>query len=321
MNRSVLSALGLVGALALVATPAAAQHRRGGEERGNGSGQDQQGQQRQESRQPESRAAQPAQAPPSPRAEAGAVPRQGVERAVPRQGVERTVPRQDVERAVPRQQAPRGDNQRNDNRRYDGQRNDNQRNDNGRYDNRRYDDRRYDNGRYDNRRYGYAAPRYVGPRSYSGRYYGPRYGGPRFTIAPRRFYRPYYVFRPRLSIGFGIWAGFPVSYYDPYYYPYDYYPYASATPGYVPPQGSVNVQPNQANMGGLSFSISPDTAEVWVDGEYFGTVGEFTAESQPLGLPAGRHHIELREPGYQVSSFDVDIVAGQVIPYQGQLEP
>jgi hypothetical protein len=125
-----------------------------------------------------------------------------------------------------------------------------------------------------------------------------------------------------LSIGFGVWAGFPVTYYDPYYYPYDYYPYAAATPGYVvPPPGSINVQPSQANMGGLSFSITPDTAEVWVDGNYFGTVGQFTPESEPLGMPAGRHHVELREPGYQVSSFDVDIVAGQVIPYQGELEP
>jgi hypothetical protein len=294
MNRLVLSALGFAGAVALVASPAAAQHRRGGEERGgNGAGQGQQGQQRQESRQPESRAAQPAQAPPAPRVEERAVPRQGFERAVPpqqseravpRQGFERTVPRQEIERAVPRQQGGGGDNRR-----------------------------------YDNRRYGYAAPRYIGPRYYSGRYDGPRYAGPRFTIAPRRFYRPYYVFRPRLSIGFGLWAGFPVTYYDPYYYPYDYYPYAAATPGYVvPPQGSVNVQPN---MGGLSFSITPDTAEVWVDGNYFGIVGQFTPESEPLGMPAGRHHIELREPGYQVSSFDVDIVAGQVIPYQGQLEP
>ena len=52
-----------------------------------------------------------------------------------------------------------------------------------------------------------------------------------------------------------------------------------------------------------------------------GTVGEFGPESQPLGLPSGRHHVELREPGFQVSSFDVDIAAGQVIPYQGELEP
>jgi hypothetical protein len=289
MNRSVLSALGFAGALALVAAPVAAQHRRGGEERGNGSGQGQQGQQRQESRQPESRAAEPAQAPPAPRVEERAVPRQGVERAVPRQEVERTVPRQGVERAVPRQQGAWVDNRR-----------------------------------YENRRYGYAAPRYIGPRYYSGRYDGSRYAGPLFAIAPRRFYRPYYIFHPRLSVGFGLWAGFPVTYYDPYYYPYDYYPYAAATPGYVvPPSGSINVQPNQsdqANMGGLSFSITPDTAEVWVDGNYFGTVGQFTPESEPLGMPAGRHHVELREPGYQVGSFDVDIVAGQVIPYQGELE-
>ncbi len=196
MNRSVLSALGFAGALALVAAPAAAQHRRGGEERGgNGSGKGQQNQERQESRQPESRAAQPAQAPPAPRVEERAVPRQGVERAVPRQEVERTVPRQGVERAVPRQQGGGVDNRR-----------------------------------YDNRRYGYAAPRYIGPRYYSGRYNGPRYAGPLFSIAPRRFYRPYYVFHPRLSIGFGLWAGFPVTYYDPYYYPYDYYPYPLRLP-------------------------------------------------------------------------------------------
>jgi len=115
-----------------------------------------------------------------------------------------------------------------------------------------------------------------------------------------------------------------VTYYDPYYYPYDYSPSYSTGPGYPPPQGSVNVQPyaqqNQGNMGGLSFDISPDSAEIYVDGNYAGAVGQFTSSSQPLGLPAGRHHIELREPGYDVSSFDVDIIAGQVIPYQGQLQ-
>ena len=342
MNRLTLSALGLAGTLALIAEPVAAQHRRGGEGGGNGEARGQSQQQQSQPRQqsqpsqpaqsaqtvpgwrqqpqpaqppasprpqaesgqrvpgwrqppqpaqppasPRQQSQQPAQAPPSPPPAApGSVPRQGFERAVPRQGGERTVPRQDVERAVPRQNAPR----------------------------------QGFNGRYDNRRYGYAAPRYVGPRYYSGRYYGPRYVGPTFTVAPRRFYRPYYIFHPRLSVGFGIWAGYPIAYYDPFYYPYDYYPYAVATPGYVPPAGSVSVQPDQSNMGGLSFSVSPDTAEVWVDGEFFGTVGEYTPQSQPLGLPAGTHHIELREPGFQVSSFEVDIIAGQVIPFQGQLE-
>jgi len=317
MNRLTLSALGLAGTLALIAEPVAAQHRRGGE--GGGGNGEARGQSQQQSQpRQQSQPSQPSQqGQPSQQAQSGqrvpgwrqppqsaqppVLPRQQSQQpaqappspppaapgSVPRQGFERAVPRQGGERTVPRQDV----------------------------------ERQGFNGRYDNRRYGYAAPRYVGPRYYSGRYYGPRYVGPTFTVAPRRFYRPYYIFHPRLSVGFGIWAGYPIAYYDPFYYPYDYYPYAVATPGYVaPPVGSVSVQPYQSNMGGLSFSVSPDTAEVWVDGEFFGTVGEYTPQSQPLGLPAGTHHIELREPGFQVSSFEVDIIAGQVIPFQGQLE-
>jgi len=41
---------------------------------------------------------------------------------------------------------------------------------------------------------------------------------------------------------------------------------------------------------------------------------------QPLGLPAGRHRIEIRATGYQTMSIDADIVAGQVIPYQGAMQ-
>jgi len=62
--------------------------------------------------------------------------------------------------------------------------------------------------------------------------------GPGFvTAAPGRFYRPYYAFRPRLSLGFGLWAGYPIAYpygySDPYYNPYGYgygYGYGYASP-------------------------------------------------------------------------------------------
>jgi hypothetical protein len=91
-------------------------------------------------------------------------------------------------------------------------------------------------------------------------------------------------------------------------------------PSTYPRQGSVGVQPSQSNMGGLSFQISPSDAQVIVDGTPVGTVGEFTPTTQPLGLPAGRHQIEVRASGYRTMSFDVNIVAGQVIPYQGTLE-
>jgi hypothetical protein len=113
----------------------------------------------------------------------------------------------------------------------------------------------------------YSAPRAVtaAPRSYAygaSRAYGtgfrggvvvgrsvPRVIGPRAVrVAPVRFFRPYYVFRPRLSLGFGLWAGFPITYpysygyYDPYFYPGGYSygysnPYPSPAYGYPSPYG------------------------------------------------------------------------------------
>src|SRR2546423_3904242 len=100
---------------------------------------------------------------------------------------------------------------------------------------------------------GRAAPRgevRAAPRVYS----APRvYAAPReVSWAPIRFYQPYYAFRPRLSLGVGLWLGYPVrytsyyGYYNPYYYnpyayayPYPYYPYSpysypSTYPAYPP---------------------------------------------------------------------------------------
>jgi hypothetical protein len=192
---------------------------------------------------------------------------------------------------------------------------------------------------------------YVGSRGYYG-YHGGYYGGYYAHVAPVHFYRPYYTFHPWYSVGFGLYIGYPFAYtsafYNPYYYPYPYgyvapyayppYPYAyppypagAAAPApaapYPPasaqqqsPGASVDVQQGQANTGGLSFEITPATAQIFVDGALVGTVGQFTPTSQPLGLSAGRHHLEIRADGYHSMTFDADIVAGQVIPYQGTME-
>lgn len=246
---------------------------------------------------------------------------------------------------------------------------------------------------YSSRSYAYGSPRAYssGARVYGGGAHGGVIAGhssPRIIVGsravgvgPGRFYRPYYTFRPRVSLGFGLWGGFPIAYpydygyYDPYYSPgypspgypspgypspgypdpYPQYPYPSTgDPGYrtsTPPQypsgaapyppayppssgrdpqypdypptsGSVRVQPNQgqANTGGVSFEITPGTAEVFVDGSYVGTVDEFTPTTQPLGLTPGRHQVEIRAPGYRTMQFDADVVAGQVIPFQGAME-
>jgi hypothetical protein len=149
----------------------------------------------------------------------------------------------------------------------------------------------------------------------------------RFAAAPVRFFHPYYAFRPHLHVGFGLWAGYPFAYSSPFYSPYYSYnvytspvesPYDAIAPSTA--SGSVEAQPAQTNMGGLSFDVTPSTAELFVDKMLVGTVGQFTSMTEPLGLEAGSHHIELSAPGYQMLSFDVDIVAGEVIPYQGTLE-
>jgi hypothetical protein len=192
-----------------------------------------------------------------------------------------------------------------------------------------YDARGY-GARRDGGRPVYVAPRAVAPYRVQPRVvapYGPRSHGRPYDYGRRPYFfsRPYYAFRPRISIGFGIWLGYPVPYpYVPYGYgypyPYSYPPAAPPYPGSGYPQapgGSAEV----AVAGGVSFEITPADAAVYVDGSYAGTCGEFTANSQPLTLEPGRHRIEVQAEGYRPMVFDTDIIAGQVIPYRGTLQP
>jgi hypothetical protein len=136
-------------------------------------------------------------------------------------------------------------------------------------------------------------------------------------------YQPYaYSFRPRFRIGLGIYLGYPVPYpaYDPYAYSAPVYGYPGPEPGYPAP-GTVTAAPGSTAYGGVSLEISPATATVDVDGNYAGVVADFSDPSRPLSLVAGRHHVQLQAPGYAPMGFDVDVVAGQVIPYRGELQP
>jgi hypothetical protein len=177
------------------------------------------------------------------------------------------------------------------------------------YDARRYEPRPYaprpTYGRpYDAGRY---YPRQYVPRAY---YYAPRVYRP-WVLAP--YYSPLYVFRPRFTLSFGISLGYPVPYYA--------YPYPVAIYGPYAPPSPVVVGPGSSVYGGISLEIHPDDAEVYVDGGYAGLVRDFNGYRQPLTLTAGRHHIVIDAPGYQVWEFDVDVIPGQVLPYRGDLQP
>ena len=182
--------------------------------------------------------------------------------------------------------------------------------------------------------YAWAGPRAV-PRAYAPSFVGPRgFAGPRYYAAPRvigrgfigrPYYGAYYSFRPRLSLGFGLWMGYPILYsaYGPSYYPDPYTSaYASPYPATTYPATRYPVPaPGTVATGGLSFDLTPSDAELYIDGQDVGTVDQFVPTEQPLTLALGRHHVEVDASGYRPLSFDVDIVAGQVIPYQGAMQP
>ena len=163
----------------------------------------------------------------------------------------------------------------------------------------------------------------------------PYYAYPNPAYRPYTYrYPPYPVYRT-----YPAYPTYPPSAYPPAYPPGAYPPsYPSATPyptypqgsqypgnpqGSYPgyPQGSANAAPSPQDTGGISFEFSPANAVIYVDGQYVGPVSNFTPSSAPLSLAPGRHNVQLQAPNYVSLTFDVDIVAGEVIPYRGSLRP
>lgn len=207
--------------------------------------------------------------------------------------------------------------------------------------------RREDGGRNVGRSRSYSGPRgyhpsYVRPYYVRPYYARPYYARPHYAV-------PFYSFRPRINLGFGIWMGYPVAY--PGYY--NVAPYGGVYPGAVYPTADpyaydpapsyggsgypayggsgypaqqpaprVGVQRGgqQPVEGGVSFEITPGNAEVFVDGSFVGTAGEFDPRTEPLGVSAGRHRVEIRASGYRTMTLDADVRQGEVIPFRGTLQ-
>ncbi len=98
------------------------------------------------------------------------------------------------------------------------------------------------------------------------------------------------------------------------------YPYPVAVHPCPPPApNSVAVAPGAS--GGVSFEISLSDAVIMIDGAYVGIASTFSPAAEPLTLAPGTHRIEVRAPGYQSMAYDVNVIPGQVVPYQGTLQP
>jgi len=172
---------------------------------------------------------------------------------------------------------------------------------------------------------------YGHPNSYYARPYHSRaYVRPPHYAPYRPYYfgHSYYSFRPYWNIGFGLWVGYSVPYPYGYFYagyaPRVYGTYYSTT-NYYSGSDYYGIEPYMARpavsvYGGVSFDIQPSDADLFIDGEYVGTVGTFSPTGEPLTLTPGEHRIAIQRNGYRPMEWDVTIEPGQVIPYRGVME-
>jgi hypothetical protein len=99
--------------------------------------------------------------------------------------------------------------------------------------------------------------------------------------------------------------------------PYDWSSYGSSmemgpVPHPTPPEPAMTTGVLRLEME------SPELLQLFVDGEYVGTVDDLSGE---LVLEPGTHRIEIRTPGYEPVAFDARIVQGRTITYRGAMTP
>lgn len=121
----------------------------------------------------------------------------------------------------------------------------------------------------------------------------------------------------RAPIGFGFGFG-----YHPYAYGLGWaHPaYAYGPPIYARTEGGINKQfARLQGWGAIDLNVKPKKAEVWVDGEYVGTVGEFDGYPAYLWLEEGEHTITIYRGGYESWERNVAIRPGAVIKVKHKL--
>ncbi len=125
------------------------------------------------------------------------------------------------------------------------------------------------------------------------------------------FARPYYTFRPRVSIGFGLWAGYPVAF--PYYgygygyygYPYGYaypYPYDPYAYGYAAPSYGYPSPYAATPYSGTPYSGTPYSGTAPYNGSDYPATPDTTAPGTSVqpSAPSGEGQ---QQPGG--ASFEI----------------
>lgn len=148
-----------------------------------------------------------------------------------------------------------------------------------------------------------------------GRHYGPGYrhyghGG----------YRPYYPYW-----GYGGWAGWGWGWgYAPYWSSWWWGGPWGGTSLYVAPNyvadGSVDVGVRPGRYAVVKTDVTPEEAQVFLDGKYIGSADDFDGFPDFLYLGTGKYHLEFRLPNYQAYATDVEVTRGQQVRVEETLK-
>jgi hypothetical protein len=122
------------------------------------------------------------------------------------------------------------------------------------------------------------------------------------------FYRPYF-YRPYYRPFFG--GGF-----YPYHYGYGYgYGYGGYGYGYPYSYG------RRDYTGEVRTEVKPQSARVYVDGDYVGVADDYDGWWQRLELPPGKHRLVFRAPGFEPYAVNVRLLPGRDTHIKYDLRP
>ena len=85
-------------------------------------------------------------------------------------------------------------------------------------------------------------------------------------------------------------------------------------------EGNVGVPARTGRYAVVKTDVSPEEAQVFLDGKYIGSADDFDGRPDYLYLGAGKYHLEFRLPGYQTLATDLDVSRGQRVRLDQKLK-
>jgi hypothetical protein len=82
----------------------------------------------------------------------------------------------------------------------------------------------------------------------------------------------------------------------------------------------VEVQPEE-RYGMLKTLVRPASAEVFIDGKYYGKAGEFEKRKDAATLNPGNRKVEFRAPGYKTYLIEVEVLPGKLVTVEYEMQP